>query len=554
MTRMRILAGAVAALAVLALPAAGLGAASVDIRGTWSFQPAGGVSLAAQLHVLTAGDVASGVFTGDTTLPNGNRFGTVTYTVDGLAFTAVNPYTGGGYTATWTGTIAPDGQTMSGSWTSNAGQAGQFTATRKRPSAVRVVCNRGPSPTDDAQCTAEVGDAGPAPGRVPTGTVTWSATVGSFPNGTTCTLEPSPGSPNVAFCAATYRGGPEGIPAGVALPVTATYGGDTLNAGASGSHELVQAGPPSGPLPGQPPPPPGAPDPCATASKAAGAKQSSQACPPRYTPEQKRDAEERRRAYANSNLYFQGMAVAWGGAAVYVSATGAGAPAGAVTGGGAVLFQGGALWAAYYQEQWARIVADPPDPRWRTPTAAPRVRAARIAVPAGLSPRQRRQVRAYLAAQLGLGAQGLCVSQAIDRGQAALEAGDRAAASGHYAAGSACSARAAAIAPTLPRLARPVAALVRPSDALLRGADRARVLRAARTPAARRLTLRGLAGVTRAVALPPDRLRALRAAAVARVGVPAIPPSALILRSAAQAAADAPALRASAAVLAAAAG
>ncbi|MCU0307459.1 MAG: hypothetical protein MUE51_06755, partial [Thermoleophilia bacterium] len=195
MVRPRSVVGVLLAGVLLALPAAAWGAADVDIRGAWRFQPAGaGTALADQVHVLTTGTTTGGVFSGDTTYPDGGRFGTVTYTVDGLGFTAVNPYTITAYTATWTGTISADGQTMSGTWSDTLGQRGGFTATRT----------------------------------------------------------------------------------------------------------------------------------CASA-KTAEAKQSSQACPPRYTPEQKRYAEERRRAYANSNLYFQGMAVAWGGAAVYFGATGAGA-------------------------------------------------------------------------------------------------------------------------------------------------------------------------------------------------------------------------------------
>ena len=268
----RALGCAIALGVVLGL--AGPASAATDIRGTWTVQVSlGGVTNNTQYWRI-AGDAGAGSFTGDTgTTPTAGTFGTLTATLSGTSFQMTNPYTGGGYTATFAGTLSGT-SSMSGTWTSNAAQSGTWTGTLTtpappagpatpapgtpaaggtRPSAISILCNRGPQPTSPSQCTASVADAGPAPPKVPTGTVTWTAREGSV-SSPTCTLQAtSPSSPTVATCAVTYQPGPAGTPAGTPVPVGARYGGDADLAPSSTDHKLITpvcVGVPGRPCPG----------------------------------------------------------------------------------------------------------------------------------------------------------------------------------------------------------------------------------------------------------------------------------------------------------------
>jgi hypothetical protein len=118
--------GAAAAVgAVLLLRPLLVAADSPDITGTWKCCGAGGA--AAQTWVITSGTgTLSGHGSGGPyTFPisgtvSGNRATIITGPYDQLP----------GYTGTLTATISADGNTISGSWTSNIGQSGTFTATR----------------------------------------------------------------------------------------------------------------------------------------------------------------------------------------------------------------------------------------------------------------------------------------------------------------------------------------------------------------------------------------------------------------------------------------
>lgn len=264
MPRLRLLL----ALLVLAL-ACGPAVAAEDLRGTWRVDILlGGSVNNTQYWRLTAGDPAAGTYSGDTgTQPAGATFGTLTATLSGTSFQMTNPYSTTSYTATFTGTLTSPGA-MSGTWTSSASQSGTWTATRAapaptptpappepavppdpaspstprtgaRPSATAVLCNRGPNDTSPSQCTATVGDAGPAPPVTPSGTVTWTAAKGSV--GPSCILQPTPSSPGVASCSVTYLPGPEGTPAGTAIPVRARYQGDANLAPSEAEHRLITA-------------------------------------------------------------------------------------------------------------------------------------------------------------------------------------------------------------------------------------------------------------------------------------------------------------------------
>ena len=248
--------------------------AATDIRGTWTVQVLLGGSTNNTQYWRIAGDAAAGSFTGETgTTATAGTFGTLTATLSGTSFQMTNPYSGGGYTANFVGTLSGT-SSMSGTWTSNAAQSGTWTGTLTtpagpagpttpgpgapaaggtRPSAISILCNRGPQPTSTSRCIASVADAGPAPPRVPTGTVTWTAREGSV-SSPTCTLQAtSPSSPTVATCEVTYQPGPAGTPAGTPIPVGARYGGDANLAPSSTDHRLITpvcVGVPGRPCPG----------------------------------------------------------------------------------------------------------------------------------------------------------------------------------------------------------------------------------------------------------------------------------------------------------------
>ncbi len=115
-------------LTVLAL--AGAGAArptAADLTGTWHC--CGGGGAAAQDFVITSG---KGALAGQAVLPGGQVFAAITGSVSGTHVTIVTTYNAfaPGYVAPFVGTLSGDGNTITGTWTSNRGQAGTFTATR----------------------------------------------------------------------------------------------------------------------------------------------------------------------------------------------------------------------------------------------------------------------------------------------------------------------------------------------------------------------------------------------------------------------------------------
>lgn len=99
----------------------------------------------------------------------------------------------------------------------------------------RVSCNRGPNPTDDFQCTAEVGDGAPALPTNPNGTVGFASTRGTFRYGNRCVLKPSTGSGSVSACTVTWIPPPGGLEAGNQPDVVADYPGDPTHAPSTGT-------------------------------------------------------------------------------------------------------------------------------------------------------------------------------------------------------------------------------------------------------------------------------------------------------------------------------
>ncbi|MFN8624206.1 MAG: DUF6531 domain-containing protein [Chloroflexota bacterium] len=109
-----------------------------------------------------------------------------------------------------------------------------------RPSATFVMCDRDlTTAPEDAllECTAMVADASAQPdSTTPTGTVSWTADVGAIAPGSCQISQPTIGG--TAWCAVTLRGTAAELPLGVALPVTASYAGDTVYRPSEGSPDL----------------------------------------------------------------------------------------------------------------------------------------------------------------------------------------------------------------------------------------------------------------------------------------------------------------------------
>jgi hypothetical protein len=119
---------AASAMAAVFLVPAGAGALAAatkyDIAGKWSCCGTGGAG--AQDFVITSG---TGALAGTDTYPSGGVFAKISGTLTGSTVKIVTTYTGSSYVATFSGTIAAGGNTMSGHWA--AGKAGgTWTAAR----------------------------------------------------------------------------------------------------------------------------------------------------------------------------------------------------------------------------------------------------------------------------------------------------------------------------------------------------------------------------------------------------------------------------------------
>lgn len=136
---------------LLACVATANASAATDLTGTWQCCGAGGA--AAQNFVITSGQ---GALAGRGELPSGQVFSSITGSVSGTAVTIVTTYNSfaPGYVATFVGTLGDDGHRLSGTWTSNRGQSGSWTATRAGGSiSGRILkvscgvtsCKRGPA-------------------------------------------------------------------------------------------------------------------------------------------------------------------------------------------------------------------------------------------------------------------------------------------------------------------------------------------------------------------------------------------------------------------------
>jgi hypothetical protein len=98
------------------------GAAQTGLSGAWQCCNAGGA--ASQVFVIN-GD--SGTAYQST---SGGPFATITDSDNGGQISITTTYTNSTYVATFLGALAPDDQSMSGTWSSNANQSGTWSATR----------------------------------------------------------------------------------------------------------------------------------------------------------------------------------------------------------------------------------------------------------------------------------------------------------------------------------------------------------------------------------------------------------------------------------------
>lgn len=268
--RLETFAPAVGSLVLLVAMSAGMvlapsATAAPTVTGTWSCCGSGGAS--AQTWVINeSGGSLSGTGYNQSNAP----FTPISGSNSGGSVTIVTgPYDSlPSYTATFVGTIAGGGETMSGTWSSNGGQEGTWSATRtsgsgeteaekvikkekeeaanKRKAAIQVNCDAfDPGlPTEYLQCTAQLGDAsGRSPAQRPTGTVSFVINPGGkggFRGSSSCVLAPSQTGGASSFCAITYIPPPGGLPIGSQPPITANYSGDGTFSPISGA--------PSGPL------------------------------------------------------------------------------------------------------------------------------------------------------------------------------------------------------------------------------------------------------------------------------------------------------------------
>jgi hypothetical protein len=257
MTTARTLGGLLA-IAALTLALGGVGtsaaATELNVTGTWNavyhceVGACAGQTRQITLAITQAAGSTSVAGKVSGTGPNGEALeGTVTGSLSGHTLTLEGVGTPG-YTAKGVETISADGLDWTGSYEDNVGTRGVFTAVREappvtqvgtRPSAIQVLCNLVVA-SGDFTCTAQVGDASTAkPSVVPTGTVKFLAIGerGGFTPTESCSLAPTPNSPNVAFCSVTYVPPTGGIPTGTPVPVSGTYEGDSTFATST-----VQAG------------------------------------------------------------------------------------------------------------------------------------------------------------------------------------------------------------------------------------------------------------------------------------------------------------------------
>ena len=250
-----------------------------SVAGSWSCCGAGGA--AEQSFAITE----SGGSLSGTASTSGGPFSPISGSISGTSVTIVTgPYTTDpGYTATFLGTLSANGESMSGTWSSNVGQSGTWSATRTsgsptttiettqeketkakavkakeeaeakakeakekeeaakkkpkgtQPTTMIVFCNQEMPDTPNAffECTVEVINRSLSePLAVPSGSVSFAVNPGGsggFRGSNVCNLKASELGSNSSFCSIIYLAVPPGsIPIGSQPPITGTYSGDNV--------------------------------------------------------------------------------------------------------------------------------------------------------------------------------------------------------------------------------------------------------------------------------------------------------------------------------------
>jgi len=255
----RLSAAAAVLAALLLLPVAAAASTNVPFAGSWRAGVNVNNAFRNQTWNITSFDAGTGAFSGsgtddyqhyglnisgtisgDYTKGQGLIDATVTYPTVPARQTTVKLHFGSDANSAIGG---PGGIYPGGFTDSTFGPPGTFAGNIARIgpppnlhlTGTRVSCNRGPNPTDDFQCTAEVGDAAPELPTNPTGTVTFSSTRGTFRYAKQCVLRPSTGSGSVSACAITWIPPAGGLEAGNQPDVVADYPGDAGHAPSTGT-------------------------------------------------------------------------------------------------------------------------------------------------------------------------------------------------------------------------------------------------------------------------------------------------------------------------------
>lgn len=250
-----------AACAVLAAASAAADPPAIDVSGDWTVTTGG--SFTEHYDMATDGSVTG------TLVDNG---ASIQGQVSGYTFTWTDHYVDSSYSSTVTVTVSPDDRSFSGTFTDTNGSSGQISGVRQgnpptsttstattttttaatgKSAAIQVNCDRNVV-IEIFTCTAQVADAsGESPAQAPTGSVTWaldSGGEGVFPDGGSCTLQPSQTGGASAFCSVRYLPGIHDIPPGDQPAITATYGGDANFQPTSGAPKDEYVPPPADPL------------------------------------------------------------------------------------------------------------------------------------------------------------------------------------------------------------------------------------------------------------------------------------------------------------------
>ncbi len=208
-------------------------APTYDLQGNWAtgYENGEGVRETANgSYAITSMNMSSGAFSGTATV-EGTGF-----QLEGTESGAVARFTltEGSYVAYDTlhlteqsGVVGGSGVFASGGYSEEGSPFWAELVGDKRPSSAKVVCNY-ETATSNFDCAGIVGDAsGEEPADTPTGSIGFTATSGSFPDGASCQLVATPDSDGVAECSVVYQPPAGGIPTGTPAPVTVIFPGDS---------------------------------------------------------------------------------------------------------------------------------------------------------------------------------------------------------------------------------------------------------------------------------------------------------------------------------------